>query len=251
MRTNQTTNSRIEADFTEYGFDARNLSNAVEIRTEAAKTAGRCKPSSSYLTGGDDGKYMDARNTRNSYTKKIVEMTTPYIINRRQAGTTWKAIATELQISQSLLTIIRDANPELNQVEKPTETEVITETDETTTVETEVADEVETETTETTDKEIKGNRVTHDEHRIINEAKASREGTRDAGCGVHPKGDSRDNGAEVSHSRAVFQQPRETDCNRRDATPNAQTPSGNRQLERSGAATWHDATSDSILERDR
>ena len=147
MRTNQTTDSRIEADFTEYGFDARNLSNAVEIRTEAAKTAGRCKPSSSYLTGGDDGKYMDARNTRNSYTKKIVEMTTPYIINRRQAGTTWKAIATELQISQSLLTIIRDANPELNQVEKSIATEVITETETITETITETEAAVETEST--------------------------------------------------------------------------------------------------------
>ena len=98
---------------------------------------------------------------------------------------------------------------------------------------------------------VSNQKETHDEHRIINEAKTSREGTRDAGCGVHPKGDSRGNGTEVSHSGAVFQQPRETDCNRRDATPNAQTPSGDRELERSRTATWHDAASDSILARGR
>ena len=98
---------------------------------------------------------------------------------------------------------------------------------------------------------ISNEKETHDEHRIINEVKASGEGTRDAGCGVHPKGDSRGNGTEVSHSRAVFQQPRETDCNRRNATPDVDTPSGDRQLGRGGEATWHDAASDTILARDR
>ena len=117
--------------------------------------------------------------------------------------------------------------------------------------EAETTDKVSASTDKQTDKEIKGNRITHDEHRIFNEVKASGEGTRDAGCGVHPKGDRRGNGTEVSHSRAVFQQPRETDCNRRDATPDAQTPSGDRELGRGGAATWHDAASSSILASDR
>ena len=116
-------------------------------------------------------------------------------------------------------------------------------------IETEAVIETETETE--TEKAISTEKETHNEHRIINEVKESREGTRDAGCGVHPKGDSSGNGAEISHSRAVFQQPRETDCNRRDATPNAQTPSGDRELERSRTATWHDAASDSILARGR
>ena len=122
-------------------------------------------------------------------------------------------------------------------------------TDETSTDET--SNDESTVETEVAEKAVSNEKETHDEHRIINEVKASREGTRDAGCGVHPKGDSRGNGTEVSHSRAVFQQPRETDCNRRDATPNAQTPSGDRELERSRTATWHDAASDSILARDR